>query len=188
MAELVLASGSPRRAALLSKAGYSFAVARPAVDETIPASLSPLQAALHLAALKARAVAVPGAWILAADTLGDLDGRALAKPTDADDARQMLRALSGRAHEVVTGVAVRTPLGAMHTGVARSVVRFRALQSAQIDAYVATGEPLDKAGAYAIQGGAAEFVERVDGPQDNVVGLPMGIVTRLLREAGFPLA
>ncbi|HEX2022927.1 MAG TPA: Maf family protein, partial [Candidatus Thermoplasmatota archaeon] len=117
--------------------------------------------------------------VLAADTLLDLDGAILGKPRDADDARRILRALSGRAHDVVTGVALRTDARRV-SGAARTRVRFRALSDAEIDAYVATGEPLDKAGAYAIQGGAARFVEEIDGPRDNVVGLPMELVRRLL--------
>jgi septum formation protein len=177
---LTLASASPRRAALLREAGFEFDVAAPRVDESVPPGMSPAEAALQLAVRKARAVEAP--LVLAADTLIDLDGEILGKPRDADDAHWMLGALAGRAHAVVTGVAVRR--GARTRAAAeRTVVRFRDLSPSEIEAYVATGEPLDKAGAYAIQGGARGFVERFEGPLDNVIGLPMGLVRRLLREA-----
>ena len=187
-ARIVLASASPRRASILTEAGFAFDVVAPNVDETVEPGVSPDRAAILLAARKCDAVAaVAGAdaFVLAADTLLDLDGEVGGKPRDEDHARAMLRALSGRAHAVWTGVALARA-GVTRTGIARSDVTFRSLDDADIDAYVRTGEPLDKAGAYAIQGGARDFVARVDGPLDNVIGLPMGVVTRLLSDAGYP--
>lgn len=175
---LTLASASPRRAALLREAGIAFDVAAPRVDETVSPGVAPAEAALQLAVRKARAVDAP--LVLAADTLIDLDGAILGKPTDAEDARRMLASLAGRAHAVVTGVALRRGARTL-AATERTIVRFRAMAPGEIDAYVATGEPMDKAGAYAIQGGARAFIERVEGPLDNVIGLPMGLVRRLLR-------
>lgn len=182
---LILASASPRRGRLMREAGYAFEVVAPDVDETPPPGVSPREVARLLAERKARAVAAPeDAWVVAADTLLDFHGGVVGKPRDAEDARRMLLALSATVHEVVTGVAVRH--GArMLTDVAVTRIRFRSLSPHEIGAYVASGEPLDKAGAYAVQGGAAGFVEAMDGPLDNVVGLPMAVVRRLLHEAGF---
>jgi septum formation protein len=183
---LILASASPRRRAMLADAGYRFDVAPPRVDESVPHGTPPAEAAVALAVKKARAVdARAEAWVLAADTLLDLDGAILGKPADPADAARILRALSGREHVALTGVAVRRG-GREWTGIERTRVRFRPLSARDIDAYVATGEPMGKAGAYAVQGKAgAALVERVDGPVDNVIGLPMGLVRALLSEAGF---
>lgn len=182
--ELVLASASPRRARLLAEAGYAVRVAPTHVDESVPEGTPPALAAVDLAVRKAMAAEPGRAWVLAADTVIDLDGAILGKPRDADDARRILRALSGREHWVCTGVALRAA-GDVHTGLAQTKVVFRAIADAEVDAYVATGEPMDKAGAYAIQGGAARFVAKLDGPLDNVVGLPMDVVRRLLAQAGW---
>jgi septum formation protein len=182
---LVLASSSPRRARLLEEAGYPFETRASRADEAISPASSPAGAAVELAVRKALAIGDAGdAFVLAADTLLDLDGAPLGKPRGAEDARRILRLLSGRGHRVVTGVCLRRA-ESIRTGLAETRVTFRALEDDEIDAYVATGEPLDKAGAYAIQGGAAAFVERLDGPLDNVVGLPMGLVRALLSEAGY---
>jgi septum formation protein len=183
MTRLLLASASPRRKRLLEEAGLAVDVRPTWVDETPPPGASPAETAVALAVRKARAVEDSGAWILAADTVVDLDGEVLGKPADAADARRILRALSGRAHWVATGVALRRA-ESVWTGLEQTRVTFRALADAEIDAYVATGEPMDKAGAYAVQGGARAFVASMQGPLDNVVGLPMGVVRRLLREAG----
>lgn len=186
---LILASASPRRARLLTEAGYRFEVRASHADERVAPGTSPAEAAVALAVRKAQAVDAPGdAWVLAADTLLDLDGDILGKPADPADARRILGRLSGRGHGVLTGVALRTPRGGLLTGLAQTRVTFRGLSREEIDAYVSTGEPLDKAGAYAIQGGAARFVADVQGPMDNVVGLPMDVVRRLLAEGGFPPA
>ena len=179
---LLLCSASPRRARLLEEAGIPFERGpAPSVDETPPAGLAPADAAEAIAVRKAKAAAArsPGRLVLAADTVVILDGAILGKPRDASDARRMLQALSGREHVVVTGVAVATGESVV-SGREETSVRFRALEGGEIDAYVATKEPLDKAGAYAIQGGAAGFVARRVGALDNVVGLPVALVRSLL--------
>jgi septum formation protein len=184
---LLLASASPRRARLLTEAEIPFAVQASWVDERVAPGTAPIEAAVELAVRKARAAqAPPGAWVLGADTLLDFDGEILGKPADADDARRILARLSGREHWVLTGVALRTPEHGVLTGLEQTRVTFRSLSAQEIADYVATGEPLDKAGAYGIQGGAARFVAEVRGPMDNVVGLPVALVRRLLAESGFP--
>jgi septum formation protein len=182
---LILASASPRRRDLLREAGYGFDVDPAHVDESEAAGEAPRAYVLRVAALKARAVAArhPAHTVLAADTTVVVDAVMLAKPVDDDDARRMLRLLSGRAHVVLTGVVVRAA-GGEWSEVAESRVRFRPLTPDEIDWYVATGEPHDKAGAYAVQGLAARFVDAVDGSYSNVVGLPMGAVGGLLAAAG----
>jgi septum formation protein len=182
VSELVLASASPRRARLLTEAGIPFRVFATHVDETVAEGTPPALAAVELAVRKAEAVPRGRAWVLAADTVIDLDGAIVGKPRDRDDARRILASLSGREHWVATGVALRAE-GEVRTGLAQTRVAFRDITAREIEDYVATGEPMDKAGAYAIQGGAARFVARVDGPMDNVVGLPMDVVGRLLTEA-----
>lgn len=181
---LLLCSASPRRAALLAAAGISFEQGPPpAIDETPPPSMPARDVALALArakASRARELA-PGRTVLCADTTVILSASILDKPCDEGDARRMLRALSGREHEVVTGVA----LARAHALVAASDVArvtFRALSTEEIDAYVASGEPFGKAGGYAIQGGAAALSARVDGDLETVVGLPTRVVRRLLGE------
>ncbi|MHC5011656.1 MAG: Maf family protein [Planctomycetota bacterium] len=179
---LVLASRSPRRRALLDAAGIPFEQGpHPDVDEAIPAGLSPPDAARRLAERKAAAVArrLPRRRVLAADTLVFLGDTAFGKPRDAAQARRTLRRLSGGRHAVATGVAVAEG-DALASGVAVTEVVFRPLSGEEIDAYVATGEPMDKAGAYAIQGGAAAFVEAVEGDEDTVIGLSVRLVRRLL--------
>ncbi|AKU91209.1 Maf family protein [Vulgatibacter incomptus] len=181
----LLASASPRRRELLAGAGFSFVVAVPGIPEDIEPGEAPDAAALRLAGEKAEAVRVsrPDAVVLAADTVVVLDGRALGKPRDPDEARAMLLSLSGRTHEVVTGVSIRAPT-AVEELVARTQVRFRPLEREEIDRYVATGEPMDKAGAYGIQGGAASFVEAISGSYTNVVGLPLAEAVISLRSLG----
>ena len=187
---LLLASGSPRRAQLLEAAGIAFAVgAAPDVDESVRPDESPAACVQRLACLKAEAAmcSAPGRLLLTADTLVFLDGAPLGKPAGPDQARAMLRALSDRTHDVLTGVAVaraRDGASTLRSGYTRTRVRFRSLGDEEIDAYVASGEPLDKAGSYAIQGGAAAFVGALDGPEDNVIGLPVDLVRTLL--ASFP--
>ena len=155
------------------------------MDETPPRGASPEEAATAIARRKAEASTERDAWVLAADTLLDLDGVILGKPRDDADARAMLRSLSGRAHDVITGIAVRSPTGMLAIGRARTCVTFRALSDEEITAYVATGEPRDKAGSYAIQAGAAGFVSRLDGAVDNVIGLPVALARELLRTSGY---
>jgi septum formation protein len=183
---IVLASASPRRAELLRAAGIAFDVAPAHVDETVPAGESPEQYVRGVAEAKARAIhrRYPGRVILAADTTVVLGGEILAKPVDAGDAVRMLRLLSGRSHDVLTGVTVVSGEGASDSRVARTTVEFAPLTAAEIDWYVASGEPMDKAGAYAIQGLASRFVRRIDGSYSNVVGLPVALVYEMLRRAG----
>ncbi|MGE0812073.1 MAG: nucleoside triphosphate pyrophosphatase [Vicinamibacterales bacterium] len=184
---LVLASASPRRAELLRAAGLVFTIDAADVDETPRPGEAPDAYVRRLAEAKAAAVARrrPGDVVLGADTTVALDGEILGKPGDAEEAHRMLRRLAGRSHRVYTGVALA--LGPdVRTAVASTTVRFAPLSEAEIAAYVATGEPVDKAGAYGIQGGAARFVAGVDGPHDNVVGLPVAAVLGLLRD--FPEA
>jgi septum formation protein len=178
----LLASRSPRRAALLRDAGIRFEQGpAPDLDETPPPGLGAAEVAEHLAREKARAVLAraPGRTVLAADTVVALGARLLGTPKDAAEAEAMLAALSGREHDVVTGVAVARE-GSLVSGVARARVAFAALAPAEIRAYAATGEPLDKAGGYALQGGAARFARLVVGRADTVVGLPIDLVRRLL--------
>jgi len=181
--KVILASGSPRRRELLTEMGVEFEIDVPDVDETV--SGTPEEMVTLLAERKARAVADKreSGIIVAADTLVALDGRALGKPRDDEEAKKMLRSLSGRAHEVYTGVCVIrvAPEGMeIRCKAACTHVSFRDLSDAEIGAYVATGEPRDKAGAYAIQGGAAEFVSGYEGSRSNVIGLPVGLLRSML--------
>lgn len=189
-APLVLASSSPRRAALLRSAGFEFEVVAAPVDEdAITADLAaahavPTAIALELASAKAAAGAAlrPGARVLAADTLVVLDGELLGKPKDAADAERMLTRLSGRSHDVVTGFALVEPGGGgLRRGFETTTVTFARWPAAARAAYIAGGDPFDKAGAYGIQGPAGAFVERVDGDYSNVMGLPLVRVLALLR-------
>lgn len=188
-APLVLASASPRRAELLRTAGFTFDVLVAAVDEDrLTADLALAQAApsaiaLELALAKARAVSAerPDARVLGADTIVVLDGELLGKPRDAADAGRMLSRLSGRAHEVVTGFALVGPGDAPDVrGFEATTVTFARWPAEARAAYVASGEPFDKAGAYGIQGAAGAFVERVDGCWFNVMGLPLARIRPLL--------
>ena len=171
--KLILASTSPRRSELLKSAGLVFEVLRPDSDEELHDGETPVVYAVRTAREKAESVQVqPGTIILGADTVVAAEGYILGKPADADDAKAMLRLLSGKMHEVITGVCLRSAEKTVcfHTATA---VLFRDLSEAEIAAYVATGDPLDKAGAYAIQNGAAGMVRRIDGSYSNVVGLPL---------------
>ncbi|HEX9050455.1 MAG TPA: Maf family protein [Anaeromyxobacter sp.] len=208
MTPLVLASQSPRRRELLEQLGIPFVVRPAHADEAVlpgePARDYVLRVARDKARLssaaEAREGAVEGALVLAADTAVVLRGEVLGKPSGPQDARRMLRALSGTVHEVLTGVCVRRAAGARPDAAApeggpaveldavvATEVRFAPLSAAEVEWYVATGEPLDKAGAYAIQGAGGAFVIRVDGSVSNVVGLPLAETAALLRRAGFPL-
>ena len=171
---------------LLREAGYLFDVEPAHVDESGLAAERPREYVLRVAAMKARAIAArhPGDLVLAADTTVVVDGAMLAKPADDADAKRMLGLLSGRTHEVLTGV-VLVRAGLESSAVVDTRVRFRPLTAADIDWYVASGEPRDKAGAYGVQGLAARFVESVDGSYSNVVGLPVGAVRALLEGAGL---
>jgi septum formation protein len=179
---LVLASQSPRRREILRLAGIPFTVRVVEVDESVLDGEGPAEYVQRLAGAKAGAVeAAKDETVLGADTTVVIDGEILAKPADAADARRMLAQLSGRRHEVLTGVCLRRGATATCEFVATGVV-FAALTAAEIDEYVASGEPMDKAGAYAIQGLASKFVERIEGDYFNVMGLPVALVYRRLRE------
>jgi septum formation protein len=188
MTRLILASASPRRAEILTNLGIPFAVSPTDVDETIAPGESGHDAAARLAAEKAAAALArhPGEWVLAADTLVLLDGAVLGKPRDDDQAGRMLASLSGREHRVVTAVHLRKGSAPGTGEIEESRVRIAPLTEQEIRWYVATGEPRDKAGAYAVQGLGARFVESVDGSFSNVMGLPARTVYRLLREAPDP--
>src|SRR6185437_3181448 len=194
---LVLASASPRRRELLAQAGYTFEVWPAHVLEDLRPGEEPVAYVVRLAREKAEAdySALTGQdcglefaegrepLVLGADMTGVVDGEILGKPQNAVDAARMLRLLSGRTHRVITGVALATAEG---TEVAAEVtaVRFGALADEEIAAYVATGEPMDKAGAYAIQGRAARWIPRIEGCYFNVVGLPLALVTAMLEGRG----
>ena len=185
---LVLASASPRRRQLLAPFGLALDVSPVDIDETPRPGEAPEALASRLAAAKAAAAArdAPQRLVLAADTVVALEERVLGKPADAADARRMLHALSGRRHQVHTAVAVRRGAEA-GMRLSSSEVDFRALSAGEIDAYVATGEPLDKAGAYGIQGLAAIFVARLSGSHSGVVGLPLCETAELLGRFGVHL-
>lgn len=185
---LLLASSSPRRVEILGALGIPFDRAAADVDETVLPGEPGREAALRLAQAKAVAAATrhPGAWVLAADTLVLIDGAVLGKPRDDAEAAEMLARLSGREHVVVTAVTLLRDSGPAGTTVEESRVRIAPLDAEEIRWYVATGEPHDKAGAYAVQGLGARFVESVDGSFSNVMGLPARSVYRLLRESPDP--
>lgn len=185
---LLLASTSPRRAEILGTLGIPFDLAAADVDETVLPGESGRDAAERLARVKATAAASqnPGAWVLAADTLVLIDGAVLGKPRDDAHAAEMLRRLSGREHVVVTAVSLLRDAGPPTATVEESRVRIAPLDEEEIRWYVGTGEPRDKAGAYAVQGLGARFVEAVNGSFSNVMGLPARSVYRLLREAPDP--
>lgn len=185
---LVLASGSPRRRELLAGLGVEPVIRPVDIDETPRHGESAASYVLRLATEKARERAEPGELILAADTVVAIDGDLLGKPEDEDDARAMLRRLSGRTHQVLTGVAVLDPeRGVEDTEAVATDVTFGRLADADVEWYVRSGEPMDKAGAYAIQGLGALFVERITGNYSNVVGLPLPTVRLLLGRMGYEI-
>jgi septum formation protein len=187
---LILASASPRRKELLGLLRIPFEVIPSAYDEHLPATHADVpELAAHLASEKAHDVAArfPARLVLGSDTIVTLDERVYGKPADAEDAVRMLLELSGRTHEVVTGVAlVRGPELVAAVAITTEVV-FRTLDEREIRAYVATGEPMDKAGAYAIQGHGALLIDGIRGDYSNVVGLPVPTVAALLRREGVPI-
>jgi septum formation protein len=185
---LILASRSPRRADLLAAAGFRFEIAPVEVDEARRDGEAPDVYVSRVAEAKSAAVDIvdPAAAVVAADTVVVIDGRILGKPADAGDAADMLRRLSGRSHEVVTGVVVRVGERRL-SRVERTRVTFLPLGEGDIAWYVSTGEPFGKAGAYAIQGLASRFVDRVEGSYTNVVGLPVAALCELLAGLGVPL-
>ena len=188
MARLILASQSPRRLELLSRFGISFETFVPAVDESC--SLPAAEAVKLLSRRKAFATAssFPDAFILAADTLVSVNGASLGKPSGRDDAVRMLQLLSGRTHQVFTGVTVISPAGEVFTASDCTDVTFCPVPEEEILSYVDSGEPLDKAGSYAIQGRASLWITRITGSDTSVIGLPLYLVRKLLIDAGYPLA
>jgi septum formation protein len=184
---LVLASASPRRALLLRQLGVPFKIVEPRIDErTLPGEMAEA-AAERLARAKASAVAETESLpVLGADTMVVCDGRILGKPGSAQDALEMLRCLAGRAHLVVTGVALAFR-GRLLSGFERTVVTFASMTAEQMTWYAGTGEGLDKAGAYHIDGVGALFVRSISGSPTNVTGLPLGLVHDLVRQAGVSI-
>jgi septum formation protein len=213
--ELILASSSPRRQELLREIGIPFQVHAANINEDQNAGEAPIEYALRLAREKAQAVAAqyPQSYVLGADTIVVLNGEVLGKPRDQKDAARMLRLLSGRMHEVTTAVSLiapstvaqstappNTPQKATPSEIAPSLIApgtlaetrasttkvyFREIAEAEIQQYVAGGEPMDKAGAYAIQGGASRWTDRIEGEFSNVVGLPLSLVTEMLEITGL---
>ena len=187
---LVLASASPRRAELLKAAGIEFDVMPADVDETMDVEDTPEGYVRRVAQLKAEAV-LPGAGerpVLGADTIVIVGHAVLGKPSDTADAGRMLRLLAGREHSVMTGVCLINPAaesGRVQMSTTRTSVEFAGLTDEEISWYVASGEPMDKAGAYAIQGLASRFVTRIEGSYSNVVGLPVALVYDLCKRAGL---
>jgi septum formation protein len=181
---LVLASQSPRRSEILRQAGIPFIVRVAAVDETPLDGEKPEDYVVRLAELKALAVpAGPDETVLGADTTVVIDGEMLGKPADDADARRMLQRLSGRQHQVITGICLKRGVEVVRD-CAVTKVWFASMSARDIEEYVSSGEPMDKAGAYAIQGLASKFAQRIDGCYFNVVGLPVALVCGYLR--GFP--
>ena len=180
----ILASKSPRRRELLGEVINSFDIITREVDETLPEGIHPREGVEILAIRKGEVVAkdAPDAIVISSDTLVELSGVALGKPTDEADAYRMLRSLSGKAHNVHTGVAVHAG-GKVYSGVASTAVHFREMTDEEIYAYIATGDPMDKAGAYGIQNGGGLFVTKYDGDYDTVVGLSVKLTKKLLDEA-----
>jgi septum formation protein len=187
MTRVVLASASPRRRDLLASIGVEFAVREPDIDESPLDGETPVAYVTRLASAKAAAVSAErDELVIAADTTVDLDSEIFGKPVDDREAASMLRRLSGRTHRVHTGVAVR------HNGIelveaCATLVTFVVLDEATIRWYISTGEPVGKAGAYALQGAAAALVSGVDGSVSNVIGLPMDVVVRLAARCGVEL-
>ncbi len=184
---LILASASPRRRELLRKSGLSFDVVVAEVDERLPAHLPLSEAVMAVAVQKATWVSrrYPRRWVLAADTVVALEGEVFLKPESAKEAVTMLKRLSGRSHEVLTGYCLQN-LSRKRTrkGVEKTIVTMRRLRQEEIDRYVESGEPFDKAGGYAIQEAGGAFITRIYGSYSNVVGLPLAEVVSLLLEEG----
>ena len=182
---LILASASPRRRELLGLTGLPFLIDAPDVDETC--SLPPREAVKELSRRKALAAAKlhPGCVILAADTLVSVDEKALGKPQNTEDAFRMLSLLSGRWHQVYTGVTVVDIGGSLHCEADVTDVHFEEMSEDAIRRYIATNEPMDKAGAYAVQGIAGLWIDQLRGSHTNVIGLPMALTRRLLEKCGL---
>ena len=188
MKPIVLASASPRRKVLLEKIGLKFEVEPGDCEEEIKSEIEPHELVRQISIKKAKSVAArhKNALIIAADTIGVIDNKILGKPHTENEARKMLKEISGKSHTVITGFTILDT--ATNKTLSRTVstnVYIKELSSQEIDAYVKTGEPLDKAGAYAIQGLGAVIVERIDGDYYNVMGLPLNALTEVLKEFGI---
>jgi septum formation protein len=188
---ILLATASPRRIEILTRSGIRFRAVASGIDERPPAPLGPLRFVAWAARAKAEAVAATskkGSVVVAADTEVVLHGRIFGKPRDRAEAATFLRVLSGKTHQVYTAVQVIDGRsGRRAEGISRTHVTMRELSEREIAAYVRTGEPQDKAGAYAIQGKGRRLIASIRGPHDNVVGMPMRLLTRLLGECGIPV-
>lgn len=184
---MILASASPRRRQLLAQAGVEFEIVESGIDERREEAESGPDFATRMACEKALAVSKrrPAALVLGADTIVEIDGEILGKPHDADEAGAMLYKLSGRIHRVFTGFALARGGRIAECAAIVSEVRFRTLSAAEVERYVATSEPYDKAGGYAIQGDAGDFIAAVDGSTANVMGLPIDEVLEALRRYGI---
>ncbi|MEA3362958.1 MAG: Maf family protein [Thermodesulfobacteriota bacterium] len=190
--QLILASASPRRRELLQQIGLKFQVIPSRVEEHVLDGETPEEHVVRLSLDKATEVAnrknIAGRWFIGSDTIVLCDGQILGKPEDEDEAAMMLKKLSGREHRVLSGYAVIDRLtGEQRTEAVSTKVWFRQLTEAEITGYIATGEPADKAGAYAIQGLGICFVARIEGSYTNVVGLPLCKLTLAMKELGVPL-
>ena len=185
---IILASKSPRRKQLLSMMGLEFTVQTADIDETMDPSQTPAHEVAAVSARKAEKIAALHLQdvIVSADTIVVIDGKILGKPKDEQDAARMLRLLSGRTHTVYTGLTVYAD-GKANTQVVSTGVTFRDLSDAEIAAYIETKEPMDKAGAYGIQGKCAIFVDKIDGDYNNVVGLPVAAIYRELKKLGIDI-
>ena len=182
MMNILLASASPRRRELLKKAGLKFKITSADVDEALPDGITPANAVRYLCKIKNEAVQADSETVvITADTVVACDGKILGKPSDEADARKMLKLLSGREHSVYTGVCIRKGKK-KKIFTERTRVFFYGLTDKEIDGYIASGEPMDKAGAYGIQGKAFSFVRKINGDYNNVVGLPLARVVRELRD------
>ncbi len=189
---IILASGSPRRRELLDQIGLEFEVIPSTAAEDVLPEETPEHLVQRLSLAKAQEVAarpdINGRWFIGSDTIVLIDGLILGKPRDNDHARQMLKQLSGREHQVLSGIAIiDKQSGREHVEAVATRVRFRVLTDSEITRYIATGEPADKAGAYAIQGLGVCFVAGIEGSYSNVVGLPLCRLTLALKDFGVPL-
>jgi septum formation protein len=187
---IILASASPRRKELLEKIGLKFEVDASGCDEEINAGLDPQEIVRQLSIKKAKSVAArhKNAIVIAADTIGVMGDKILGKPHTEDEACKMLHEISGKSHLVITGFSILdTATNKIVTGIANTRVYIKKLTGQEIDAYVKTGEPLDKAGAYAIQGMGAVIVEKIEGDYYNVMGLPLHALTEALKEFGIKI-
>ncbi|KAB7708615.1 septum formation inhibitor Maf [Bacillus aerolatus] len=186
MTQLILASGSPRRKELLEQIGLVFTVEVSHADETISPGMSPEETVMQLASMKAATVAKDheNSFVVGADTIVVLDEEILGKPSDREEAKKMLQRLSGRVHSVYTGVAV-TYEANEYVFYEKTNVTFWELSEEEMNSYLDTGEPFDKAGAYGIQGAGAVFVKKIDGDYFSVVGLPIASLYRQLKRLGW---